>query len=65
LREAIQAAIQSAQGAGYSDWLAADEAAKSRKRAVAASDQRRQWTRSMAMRDADEVAAEIMLAKWK
>ncbi len=27
--------------------------------------QRRQWTRSMAMRDADEVAAEIMLAKWK
>jgi hypothetical protein len=28
-------------------------------------DQRRQWTRSMAMRDADEVAAEIMLAKWK
>lgn len=28
-------------------------------------DQRRQWTRSMAMRDADEVAAEIMRAKWK
>jgi hypothetical protein len=28
-------------------------------------DQRRQWTRSMAMRDADEVAAEIMQAKWK
>jgi hypothetical protein len=28
-------------------------------------DQRRQWTRSMAMRDADEVAAEIMLAKRK
>jgi hypothetical protein len=28
-------------------------------------DQRRQWTRSMAMRDADEVAAEIIQAKWK
>jgi hypothetical protein len=28
-------------------------------------DHRRQWTRSMAMRDADEVAAEIMQAKWK
>jgi len=28
-------------------------------------DQRRQWTRSMAMRDADEVAAEIVQAKWK
>jgi Type I restriction-modification system methyltransferase subunit len=28
-------------------------------------DQRRQWTRSMAMRDADEVAAEIVLAKWR
>ena len=28
-------------------------------------DQRRQWTRSMAMRDADEVAAEIMRAKRK
>jgi hypothetical protein len=28
-------------------------------------DQRRQWTRSMAMREADEVAAEIMRAKWK
>lgn len=27
LREAFQAAIQSAQAAGYSDWLAADEAA--------------------------------------
>ncbi len=27
LREAFQAAIQSAQTAGYSDWLAADEAA--------------------------------------
>jgi len=27
-------------------------------------DQRRQWTRSMAMRDADEVAAEIMRANW-
>ena len=27
LREAIQTAIQSAQAAGYSDWLAADEAA--------------------------------------
>ena len=26
-REAFQAAIQSAQAAGYSDWLAADEAA--------------------------------------
>jgi len=26
LREAFQAAIQSAQAAGYSDWLAADEA---------------------------------------
>lgn len=28
-------------------------------------DQRRQWTRSMAMRDADDVAAEIMRAEWK
>jgi len=28
-------------------------------------DQRRQWTSSMAMRDADEVAAEIMRAQWK
>ncbi|MBI3852855.1 MAG: hypothetical protein HY298_21580 [Verrucomicrobia bacterium] len=27
MREAFQAAIQSAQAAGYSDWLAADEAA--------------------------------------
>ena len=27
LREAFQAAIQSAQAAGYSDWLAAGEAA--------------------------------------
>jgi hypothetical protein len=27
LREAFQAAIQSAQAAGYSDWLAAEEAA--------------------------------------
>ncbi len=27
-------------------------------------DQRRQWTRSMAMRDADEVAAEIVRANW-
>ena len=26
-REAFQAAVQSAQAAGYSDWLAADEAA--------------------------------------
>jgi Zn-dependent peptidase ImmA (M78 family) len=26
LREAFQAAIQTAQAAGYSDWLAADEA---------------------------------------
>ena len=29
-REAFQAAIQSAQAAGYSDWLAADEAANER-----------------------------------